>query len=262
MRVSYWFGVAKTVARVTYESDIRFIATTLAYYTFLSFVPLLLLVFAVVGQRLAVGVVARPARFVTPAAQELLFQALTTASGRTGATVLSVAVLGWGGANVAVGFLTAVERIEGVGERSLLLQLRDSVTVLGTLAVAMLAILVQTVVLAVISASALETVVGTVALGAVLTVVFVPLYYVPSRLVDSLPAALPGALTTAFGWSVIHAGIQFYALNAAQYAVYGVLSGIILILTTIYLAGVVLMMGLVVNATLAAERTKRLPANV
>jgi membrane protein len=49
-----------------------------------------------------------------------------------------------------------------------------------------------------------------------------------------------------------------YVVNAAQYAIYGVLSGIILMLTSIYLAAVVLMVGLVVNAVLAAETTDRL----
>jgi membrane protein len=72
-------------------------------------------------------------------------------------------------------------------------------------------------------------------------------------------AALPGAVTAAAGWTTLHAAVQFYAGNATQYAIYGVLSGVIIILTSLYLAAVVLMVGVVVNATLAGEGT---PAGV
>lgn len=252
-RVAEWLGFGKTVARLTYESDIRYLATAVAYYGFVSFVPLLLIVVAVVGWRLAGDVSARQAELVTPDAQQLLSEALATASGRTGAVVLSIVVLAWGGANVATGFLTAFERLESTTDRPLALQFRDATVVLGSLALALLVVLFETVLLAVFPGGILAILVGAVVLLAVLTVTFLPLYYVPSRVAGSLSAALPGALTAAGGWTLIYAGIQFYVVNAAQYAIYGVLSGIIIILTSIYLAAVVLMVGVVVNVVLAAD---------
>jgi len=252
-RVAEWLDFCKTVARLTYESDIRYLATAVAYYGFVSLVPLLLIVVAVVGWRFASDVSARSTELVTPDAQQLLSASLTTASGRTGAVVLSVAVLAWGGANVATGFLTAFERLEAATGGSLSVQLRDAAVVLVSLSLAVLVVLFGTVVPAVLSGSLLAILVGSALLLAVLTVTFLPLYYVPSRVAGSLSAALPGALTAALGWTLIYAGIQFYAVNAGQYAVYGVLSGIILILTSIYLAAVVLMVGVVVNTVLAAD---------
>jgi len=103
-------------------------------------------------------------------------------------------------------------------------------------------------------------VLGTAALTAgfgvlfvALTVTLLPLYFVPSRVATSPQDALPGAITTAIGWTVLHAAIQFFVANASQYAIYGVLSGLILILTSTYVAAVVLMLGVVVNAVLATE---------
>lgn len=252
-RLTESLDFAKTVAGVMYELDVKYPATALAYYAFVSFVPLLLLVIAVLGRQLAIEIYVESARFVTPATQGLIYEALTTASGRTGAVVLSIVAIAWGGANVAVGFLTVVERVEDVTERRLRIQLRDAVVVLGTLGVAMIAIFLLSLLLAVSSAGRLGTLGGFALLLIVLTVTFLPLYYVPSRVAASPSAALPGAFTTACGWTVLHGGIQFYTSNAAQYALYGVVSGIILILTTTYLAAFVLMMGVVVNAALATD---------
>jgi len=45
--------------------------------------------------------------------------------------------------------------------------------------------------------------------------------------------------------------VSFYAANATQYALYGVLSGIIIILTSFYLGAIILMIGAIVNAVIA-----------
>jgi len=252
-RPSGWLSFATTVARITYESDVRYLATAFAYYAFLSLMPLLVMVVALVSWQFADSMSLPAAQFLTPDTRQLVFEALTTASGRAGSTVLSVVALAWGGANIATGFLTVVERIESVPDRGVSTQLRDSCVVLGALAVAMVVIIVQSVLLSIAGPDPVVTVVGFMALWLALTAAFCPLYYVPSRLVGSLSAALPGAFVAACGWTVIHAGIQFYVLNAAQYAIYGVLSGIIIILTTTYLAAVILMIGVVINAVLRTD---------
>lgn len=245
--------LARTVSGAMYDLDLKYPATALAYYAFVSFIPLLILVVVLLGRQLAVQVYVDSARFVTPDTQELFYEALTTASGRTGAVVLSVVAIGWGGGNIAVGLLTAFERVEGRVYQPLADQVRHGTVVLGALSLAILAVFVQSLFLAVTATGPASALFGFVALPIVLTAAFLPLYYVPSRLVTSPAAALPGALTTAFGWTLLHAGIQFYAANASRYAIYGVVSGIVIILTTTYLAAFVLMMGVVVNATLVGE---------
>jgi membrane protein len=203
-RLAEWIAIGKTVARVTHESDIRYVTTALAYYAFISFVPLLVLVVASVGWQFAGRVSASPAQFQTPETQDVIYESLPTASGRT-------------------------------------------------LAVAILAILLQSLVLAFLAPGVVGTIAGFALLLPALTVTFLPLYYAPSRVVDSVRGAFPGAVATACSWTVLHAVIQFYAVDAAQYAVYGVLSGVIIVLTNTYIAAVFLMMGIVVNAALAID---------
>jgi membrane protein len=242
---------AKAVVRAMFEHDVKYPAISVAYSAFVSFIPLLMLLFIALGRQVAFEVYAGSAQFVTPETQQLIFEALTTASGRTGAFVLSVVAIAWGAKNVAVGFLTVVERVENRPDQPLGVQLRNAVIVLATLSVAILAIFFQSVILAVTSPGLFGTLVGFLGLLAVLTVTFLPLYYLPSTVVTEPAAALPGALTAAAGWTIIHAVVQFYTNNAAQYAIYGVASGIVIILTTTYLAAAVLMVGVIVNVLLA-----------
>jgi membrane protein len=145
-------GVARTVVRVAHSCNVKYPAAALAYYAFVSFVPLLLFVFAVVGQQFATEVAARSPRFLTPAARGLVYEALTAASGRTGAVLLAAGVLGWSGANVAVDFLTVVERVEDATAGSLAEQLRDGVVVLGALSVAIVTIVLTNVLFAGVAA--------------------------------------------------------------------------------------------------------------
>lgn len=76
---------------------------------------------------------------------------------------------------------------------------------------------------------------------------------ISSRLVTATSIALPGTLTVAFGWMVLYGVILFFAKNTATYAIYGVLSEIISILTSLYIAAFVLMTGIVVNTVLATD---------
>ncbi|QCJ45870.1 YihY/virulence factor BrkB family protein [Haloprofundus sp. MHR1] len=245
--------VTVAVARAAYEEEIKYPAGALAYYAFVSFVPLSVLVFAIIGERLALQLYTTTPQFLTVEAQGLMYDAMTEVSGRTGAGVFAIVVLAWGGANIATGFLAVVERIENAAERSLRVQLRDAVTTLVSFSLALTMIVVTSAVFALLPATPLLGVVGSVVLLVVLTGAFLPMYYVPSRAVTSWSGAVPGALTAAVGWSALLLVIHLYAINATRYAIYGVLSGIIIILTSLYVAASMLMVGVIVNAVLAGE---------
>ncbi len=246
-RLSDGLVLARRVVRVAYEQEVKYPAAALAYYAFVSFVPVLLIVFALFGEQLAARVQTSTPRFLTLGARQLVYEATTTATGRTGAAALAVVVLAWSATNVAVGFLAVVERVEGVRERPLRDQLRDAAVVLGSLVLTIGAIVLASTLFGTPSGTAI----GLGSLVVALSVVFVPLYYVPSRTLDRPAAALPGAITAAVGLTAIHAGVHLYAVNAGRFAVYGVLSGIIVMLTSLYLASAVLLTGIIVNATIA-----------
>jgi membrane protein len=65
--------------------------------------------------------------------------------------------------------------------------------------------------------------------------------------VSGLQSALPGAVFAASGWTVLHVIVQVYVRQASQYAIYGTLSGVLLLLTSLYIASLLLMLGVAVN---------------
>jgi len=246
-RLSDALGIARRVVEVVYEQEVKYPAAALAYYAFVSFVPVLLIVFALFGERLAARVQQSTPQFLTLGARQLVYEATTTATGRTGAAALAVVVLAWSATNVAAGFLAVVDRVERGPKRSRRRQVRDGAIVLVSLVLTIGAIVLASTLIG----TPTGTAIGLGSLVVALSVVFVPLYYVPSRALDRPSAALPGAIAAAVGLTVIHAGVHFYAVNAGRFAVYGVLSGIIVILTSLYLASAVLLTGVIVNAIVA-----------
>jgi len=242
-------AAAITAARVADDHDIKYPAAAFAYYAFVSLLPVMVLVLAVLGEQLAADVRAATPELLTPEARRLITESIGAASGRTGATLLAVVVFAWSGANMGADFRSVIERVEGTDEQPVVEQLRDAVRILGSLSLAALAVVFTGGIFSQLSAGPLTVSVWPLVLFGVLVLAFLPLYYLPSELVTSPSEALPGALTAGAGWTLLITGIQYYAANAAQYALYGILSGVILILTSLYLAALVLMLGVVVNAT-------------
>ena len=83
-----------------------------------------------------------------------------------------------------------------------------------------------------------------------LVVVFLPLYYVLPPVSVSVRHALPGTVFAAVGWVLLQVGFFYYTGSAGQYAAYGLLGAVLLFVTFLYLAGVVLLVGAVLNAVL------------
>ncbi|AUV80962.1 hypothetical protein C2R22_04205 [Salinigranum rubrum] len=247
-RLAGCLAVIVAIVRTTIEEKIRYPAAALAYYAFVSFVPLLVLVFAAVGGQYATELSRTFPQFLTPAVRRLVDRSVTTASGRTGAGLLAVAVLGWSGANFVGDVRTVVQRVEGTAGGSLGQWLLDAVAVVGSLVTAALTVVTVNLLISVLSLGRVVGLVAFAGLWLALTVAFVALYYVPSGLVTSPWEALPGAVTASFGWTLLQAALHLYSVNAGRYAVYGVLSGVIILLTTLYLAALVLLVGFVVNA--------------
>jgi len=252
-RLAEGVDLVASLVRTVHEEEIRYPAAALAYYAFVSFVPLLLLVFAVVGERFALDLSRTVPRLLTPEVRRLVDRSLTTASGRTGAGALGVLVLVWSGANVVGDVRTVVARVEGSVGRSLRDRVRDATAVLGGFGMAILAIVTISTLFEFPATDPLFGILGFLVLWTALAVAFLPLYRVPSERVTSTRGALPGAVVASLGWTVLHTAVRFYALHAALYAVYGALSGVIILLTSLYLAAAVVLTGIVVNAMVAAE---------
>jgi len=250
-RLGHAVEVGLTVGWMAKKHDIKYPAAALAYYAFVSQIPVLVLVVAVTSNRLVRRVQSTTPDFLTPGARELLSDALVTASGRTWAALLAVGVLVWSAANVVIGFQIVVNRIEETPRESLRTQLHDTSSVLGSFGLVIVAIILTGLLFTFLPEGGVLTYSEPFVRFGALTVAFLPLYYAPSRVVTSLTGALPGALTAAAGWTVLLTAVSFYAANAAQYALYGILSGVIIILTSFYFGALILMIGAIVNAVFA-----------
>jgi hypothetical protein len=84
-----------------------------------------------------------------------------------------------------------------------------------------------------------------------LSVTFLPMYYIFPDVDIAVREALPGAVLAAVGWVLLQVGFRAYTRIAGSYEAYGVLGGVLLLITFLYFGGLVLLVGAVVNATLA-----------
>ncbi len=254
-------GVARRVVGVSRDRNITFLAASVAYYGFVSLLPLLLLVVAVGslvgGEAFAQLVVRQIQGVLSESGREVVHMALTNSEGRTGAGVASVVVLTWGALRLFRGLSLAFAEAYGTpGEPSLVGQVVD-----GAVTVALLGLTVGLLVAVgyvvglsgVVDALPYSGVVATLGLFVGLVVAFLPLYYVLPPITVSLGEALPGAAFAAAGWVVLEVGFGIYAANAGQYQAYGILGAVLLLVTWLYFAGLAFLVGAVVNAVLAGQ---------
>lgn len=249
------FGMA--IARTATDREISFLAASFAYYAFVSLIPMVILALAlgslIGGQALAEQLVVFAGDFLPQSGEELLLEALTTESGRAQATVVALAVATWGALKVVRGLSLAFDRVYGsAGKDSLPTQIRDGITVLLAGILALLLMLFLGIVIGLVSGQIpYAGLLSWVGLLIGLVLVFVPIYYLLPPTDVELTEILPGALFAAGGWVVLQLGFQVYAANAGQYQAYGVLGAILLFVTWLYFAGILLLLGAVINVVLA-----------
>ena len=251
-------GTARRVVDVALDRQVTFLAAAIAYYAFVSLIPALLLLVvvasAVFGEAIATELVAATGEFLTPAGEEAVAAAVSSAGGRTGASVLGVAVLLWSTLKVFRALDTAFAELYGVkSPPDFVKQLTDAGSVVLGVGVGIGVMVAVGAFVAAADAVPLVEVASVLALPAFLAVVFLPMYYLLPQPAVGVREALPGAAFAATGWTLLQAGFQVYAAGAGQYQVYGVIGGILLLVTWLYLAAAVVVVGGVVNVVLAGR---------
>lgn len=253
---------ARSLLGVVREQQLSFMAAAVAYYAFVSLFPLVLLAIAVAsavaGEAFATRITGLVGEFLTPQATRLLEAALASGTGRSTATVVGLVVLIWSSLRLFRGLDVAFARVYG-GEASVSLvsQIRDGLVVLGAIALALGATAVLTSVLPLAAAPFARFVVPLFLL-VVLTVSFFPLYYVFPERPMTVREAIPGAVLAAGGWTLLSTAFGVYADRAAALQVYGIVGGVLLVLTWFYLGGLIILFGAALNATLTEQRDRQL----
>ncbi|MFD1642537.1 YihY/virulence factor BrkB family protein [Halohasta litorea] len=257
-------ATAKAVVETAREQQITFLAASVAYYAFVSLLPALLLLLVLAstigGEAFADRIVGATQEFLTPAGEDAITGALADAPGRGGATVVGVGVLGWSTLKVFraldTAFLTVYGQIESA---SFVGQLKDATVALVGIGTGVGVMIAAGAVLAALPLGPAGQLVSILALPAVLTVAFLPIYHRFPNPPIPFREALPGAVFAGVGWTLLQAGFQIYAAGAGQYEAYGVVGGILLLVTWLYLAAVIVILGAVVNAVRAEKTVSRPP---
>jgi YihY family inner membrane protein len=262
-RLSGTATLARTVVGAARETELTDLAAGIAYYAFVSLVPLVLVALATAttlgGPALSDRLLSALDRVLTPEGRELVRTALVADAGRRTATVAGLLALTWSGLKVFRGLDRAFARVyDTPGGASFVESVRDAVVALAGVGLGVVAVAAVGAVAAALSRTvglgpALAVPVGAAGLVATLTAVFLPLYYVLPDAETDLRGVVPGAVLAAVGWALLGAGFQLYAAVAGSFALYGALGAALLLVTWLYFGAVVLLLGAVVNAALAGR---------
>lgn len=246
----------RAVAAEVRETEVPFLAASIAFYAFVALVPLLVLLFVaatlVLGEEVAERWIELTGGVLTPTGQELVLEAVRNAAGRSGATGAGLVLLLWSALRLFRGVDVAFAMVYGVEVDGSFVD-RFSTAVIGFLAVtvAVVGMLLLGTLLVVFPVLSVLGPVSPLAIFVMLAVVFLPLYYFVPGADVSVREALPGSLVAALGWTVLDLVFGVYAANAGQYGIYGAAGGVFLLLTWLYVGATALIAGAIVNAALA-----------
>lgn len=252
-------SLSRNVVKTSQRAQITFLAAAVAYYALLSLVPLLAIALVVSaafgGGWIVEGVLDSLDAVLTPETVALLREALEGGAGRVGASLVGTGILLWSALKVLRALDTAFSAIYGADSfPSLPRSLLNGAVVLAAIPVGIALTAAVPLVVRIFPLGPLART-ATVAGGMLgLTVVFLPLYVVfPGRSVHPRDA-VPGAFVAALGWTALGSTFSIYIDVAGGVTLYGPIGGFLLLVTLLYFGALVLMLGVVVNATLANDR--------
>ncbi|MGM0398440.1 MAG: YihY/virulence factor BrkB family protein [Halobacteriota archaeon] len=253
---SSW-ATLREIANAVHRNQIGFLAAAVAYYGFLSIIPLLLLSISVgtaLGYDVTAEVLGLVGGLVTPAGAAALANAIDASGPGGGITVVGVVVLVWSSLRVFRGLDVAFSTIYGDRlAEPLIDQLGDALLVLAIIPVSVAGVVLLGVVLSALDLGAVTLVVGPASLTIGLVLAFLPIFYIFPDANVSVREALPGTVLTAVGWTALATTFGIYAQFVPSFRLYGVLGAALLLVTWLYLGGVIIMVGAVVNAVLAGR---------
>ena len=211
---------------------------------------------AVGGEGVAPGVADTTEGMLPEAGQILLEDAIAGSVATAGTSIVGLVTLLWGSLKLFRGLDTAFSEIyDSTDEGSFLGQLRDAFVVFATIGTALVADSVASGVFAFFPDNALVGLLNPVLLVVGLTVAFLPMYYYFPDVPVTVTGILPGVIVAAVGWATLQGLFQVYVAFASGSESADAIGAILLLLTWLYFGGLVLLVGGVVNATLADRIT-------
>lgn len=240
------------VYRLVEETQISLLAAAIAYFAFVSMVPMVVLAVVVAttlgGDALAEQVVVRAGAVLTPAGEGLLRDAVTARTGLGSVTVVGLVVLLWGALKAFRAMDRAFSEVYGTrSPESIVEAIRDASLALSAVGAGVAAMVVIGAAVALLPGR-IPGSLGVLALVVTLFVVFLPLYVMFPGADLTVGEVLPGAALAAVGWTVLGSAFGLYATSFTGTSVYGLLGGVLLALTWLYLGALLLLLGAALNA--------------
>jgi membrane protein len=255
-------STVRSVVDLARDRNITFLAAGIAYYGFVSLIPLVLLAVvvasAVGGEALADRVTSMLEQQLSSAGAATVAQTITHTTGSGAASVDGLVTLTWSALKLFRGLDQAFDEVyTDELDTPFLVQIRDALVVILGIGLAAVLVVAVAVALAVLPLDIpFVNVLGTVVLVVVLTVAFLPIYYVLPPLDVSLREVIPGAAVAAVGWVLLQIGFRIYTSNANRYGAYGLIGAMLLFVTWLYFASIVVLLGAAVNAVRRGVRTE------
>jgi membrane protein len=259
-----WFDRGTSFLRELYaefqDSNVSFMAGSIAYSAFVSLFPLLVLAVIVAtfvgGAAFAEQLVALTERYLSPSGQELIIDSLTRATGRAELSVLTLVVFLWATLRVFRGLDVAFSILyDTAGEKGILDQLLDGLIVLFALGVAIAGSVVLYMAMTTLPAVPFLGVVEPILLAVFLIVSFLPMYYVFPDTSLTVRQILPGAVVAGLGWTGLQLGFRVYVALSSKSDLYGVIGAVILIITWLYFGALIVLLGATVNVVLDRRKS-------
>lgn len=244
-------GIVTAVVHEIRAEKLTFMAGSIAYHAFISILPLLLLVLTLVQQlqnvALEDSVVSVMQAVLTEQSSDIIQQGLADADASV--SLLGVAFLVWGTLRIFRGLDTAFSDIyETERENTFADQIGDGLLLLVTVALAILLASAAGSLVTVQGDGALALVLRSIATAAGLFIVLYPMYYVFPDADVSLVEVVPGTALASVGITV--AQVVFTAFKSGGSGA-NLVASILVLLTWLYVAGLLILVGAAVNAVLS-----------
>lgn len=247
--------ILRAMAHESKTERITFMAGSIAYNAFLSLLPFLFLLIAVAaavgGSELEASVIGLTRSVATPGAGDVIVTELQNAS--TGASVLGVVLLAWGMLRIFRNLDTAFSNIyETESENTITDQVRDGIVVFGSIAAVIVGVAALESVVSISNVSGPLIVLQRLFLVPVVMAALFPMYYLFPDEPEMRPLeVVPGVFVVASALIIFQSLFRLYVQYSSQTAENGLLASVLILLTWLYFSGLVLLVGVVVNAVLS-----------
>jgi membrane protein len=254
----------RSIVSIVREENVPFMGASIAYYTIASIVPMLTVALVVLAAFGATDLLIDALRSnLSASAEDVLDRVLANTTGHGAAGALGFLLTLWSGSKVFQGISIAFGEVyDASADDSLPERVGKSLLVFGLLVGAIVLLSATSVALTYVQFRVpYPTLLGNAVALIALVLAFLPLYYVLPPAPVSVRHAFPGTVFAALGWVTLQIVFFYYAGAAGKYAAYGFLGAVLLFVTFLYLAGVVLVVGAVLNVVLeAGPAVTRTPA--